>query len=252
MFRISLYLSIICVLVLFSSCDRKDSAGAVPIKIKRFDLDLRKFDTTNFGISEKTMIQKYGDVYTFYIEKLMGLGSIDAKNSYYYRPHLSNFLSEEYPSIMDTLDQNITPKVLEIEKELGICYHHLSKYFPEKKTSTIYSFFISPNGANPISAFSYGEDTIGFNWFNYLGKNFSLYKTIYEGYSYMIEWNQRDYLARNIMLVEYNLIREKQAAKEVHSELIYAMIEKGKEFYYLDKICPDMKDAVKSATQRLR
>ena len=245
MFRISLYLSILWALVLFSSCDRKDSAIAVPIKIKRFDLDLKKFDTTNFEISEKTMIQKYGDVYNFYIEKLMGLGSLDPKNSYYYRPHLSRFLSEEYPSIMDTIDQYITPNVSGIEKELGICYHQLSKHFPETKPSTIYSFFISPMGANPAAAFSYGQDTIGFNWFNYLGQNFSLYKNLYEGYSYMIKWNQRDYLARNIMLVEYNLLREKQAAKELHSELIYAMIEKGKEFNYLDKICPDMKDAVK-------
>ena len=82
-----------CALILFYSCDRADRAVAVPIKIQRFDLDLKKFDTTNFEISEKTMIQKYGDIYTFYIEKLMGLGSLDTKNSYYYRPHLSGVLS---------------------------------------------------------------------------------------------------------------------------------------------------------------
>lgn len=245
MFRFSLILVIASTIILFSSCDRTDSAGVVPIKIHRFDLDLKKFDTTNFEISEKTMFQKYGDVYPFYIEKLMGLGSLDAKNPYYYRPHLSRFLSEEYPSIMDTLDLYITPNLSEIEKELGVCYGHLSKHFPEKKPSTIYSFFISPMGANPAAAFSYGQDTVGFNWFNYLGKTFSLYKPLYEGYNYMIEWNQRDYLARNIMLVEYNLLQEKQGTKEAHSELIYAMIEKGKEFYYLDKICPNMKDAVK-------
>jgi len=191
------------------------------------------------------MSQKYGDVYPFYIEKLMGLGSMDPKNSYYYRPHLTRFLSEEYPSIMDTLDKYITPGVTQIEEDLGQCYARLAEYFPDKKPSIVYSFFISPMGANPAAAFSYGKDTVGFNWFSYLGKDFSLYKPLYEGYNYMIEWNQPVYLSRNIMLVEYNLLHEKYNPHEQYSELVYAMIEKGKEFYYLDKICPDMKNAVK-------
>jgi hypothetical protein len=235
------FIGLFCV----TSCDREKLADIEPIKIQRFDLDLLKFDTAQFEASEKKMLGQYGDVYTFFVEKLMGLGSLDTKNSYYYRPHMNRFLGEEYPSIMDTLKRYILNDVPKIEEELTKSYQHLCAHFPEKKPSVVYSFFISPMGANPAAAFSYGRDTVGFNWFNYLGKEFSLYPPLYEGYNYMIEWNQKEYLNRNIMLVEYNLLSEKYKSKEDYSELIYHMIEKGKEFYYLDKICPDMGHHIK-------
>lgn len=228
----------------FASCDREKMADIEAIKIQRFDLDLKKFDTTNFEMSERSIIGKYGDVYTFYIEKLMGLGSLQSNHSYYYKPHLNRFLSEEYPAIMDTLDKYITKDIGEIESELTKSYARLCAEFPEKKPSVVYSFFISPMGANPASAFTYGKDTVGFNWFNYLGKDFSLYIPLYEGYNYMIEWNQQHYINRNIMLVEYRLLQEKYHSEE-QSELIYNMIEKGKDFYFLDKVCAGMKDEVK-------
>ncbi len=229
----------------FVSCDGEKLADIPQVKIHRFDLDLKDFDTTNFEEAERKMIRKYGDIYTFYIEKLMGLGSLQPNHQYYYKPHLKNFLQEEYPAIMDTFDKYITNDISRIEDELTMSYGRLCAEFPEKKPSTVYSFFISPMGANPASAFTYGQDTVGFNWFNYLGKSFPLYAPLYEGYSYMIEWNQQDYINRNIMLVEYRLLQEKNGSKEEYSELIYNMIEKGKEFYFLDKVCPKMKSETK-------
>ena len=230
---------------LLISCDHENLDEIEPIKIKRFDLDLLKFDTAQFEVSEEKMLQQYGDVYIFYIEKLMGLGSMDSTSSYYYKPHLNRFLSGEYVAMMDTMNRLVSGDVAKFEKELTLSYQRLCANFPEKKPSKVYSFFISPMGSNPAAAFSYGQDTIGINWFNYLGKGFSLYRPLYEGYSYMVEWNQPEYLSRNVMLVEYNLLHEKYKTKEEYSELIYNMIEKGKEFYFLDKVCPDMKDHIK-------
>jgi hypothetical protein len=227
------------------SCDHEKLAEIEPIKIKRFDLDLLKFDTAQFEVSEKKMIQLHGEIYPFYIEKLMGLGSIDPNNSYYYKPHLTRFLRGEYPAMMDTMNQLVTGDIDKFENELTQSYQNLCTYFPAKKPSVVYSFFISPMGSNPAAAFSFGQDTVGINWFNYLGKDFSMYKPLYEGYNYMVEWNQPEYLTRNVMLVEYNLLYEKYKTTEEYSELIYNMIEKGKEFYYLDKVCPDMKDHIK-------
>lgn len=230
---------------LLISCEGEKLAEIEPIKIKRFDLDLLKFDTAQFETSEGKMLQQHGDVYTFYIEKLMGLGSLDPNNSYYYKPHMNQFLNGEYKAMMDTMNQLVSGDVEKFEKEITQSYRRLCAHFPDKKPSVVYSFFISPMGSNPAAAFSYGQDTVGINWFNYLGKNFSLYKPLYEGYSYMVEWNQPEYLSRNVMLVEYNLLHEKYKTKDEYSELIYTMIEKGKEFYFLDKVCPDMKDHTK-------
>lgn len=230
--------------ILLYSCQNQKKADIADIKIERFDIDLKAFDTNQFEKSEAKMIAKYGDIYTFYVEQLMGLGHLKSGDQYYYKPIMERFLSGEYPAMMDSCDKYVIKDIGKFESELTDCYGRLIYHFPNKKVSKIYSFFISPMGANPQAAFSYGHDTIGFNWFNYLGRDFSLYKPLYEGYNYMIEWNSPEYLARNIMLVEYNLLKEKYPS-ENSSELIYLMIEEGKKYYYLDQVCSESKDHTK-------
>lgn len=230
--------------ILLYSCQNQKKADIADIKIERFDIDLKAFDTNQFEKSEAKMIANYGDIYTFYVEQLMGLGYLKSGDQYYYKPIMERFLSGEYPAMMDSCDKYVIKDIGKFESELTDCYSRLIYHFPNKKVSKIYSFFISPMGANPQAAFSYGHDTIGFNWFNYLGRDFSLYKPLYEGYNYMIEWNSPEYLARNIMLVEYNLLKEKYPS-ENSSELIYLMIEEGKKYYYLDQVCSESKDHTK-------
>jgi hypothetical protein len=236
----------IAAIIIFSSCKNDESKPIADIKIERFDLDMKAFDTAQFEKSEEKMHAKYGDIYSFYIEKLMGIGAYrPVTDPYYYKKFLPQFLAGEYPAMMDTCDKYVAKDISKFEKELTNCYSYLLFQFPEKKMSKIYSFFISPMGANPQAAFSYGQDTIGFNWFNYLGRNFSLYPSLNEGYTYTIEWNSPEYLTRNIMLVEYNLLKEKYPSQENASELIYAMIEEGKKYYFLDKVCKETKDHTK-------
>ncbi len=242
-----IFLLFLSFLMLFS-CDyfKEKSSSTRPIKIIRFDLDLKDFDTKNFDASDATLYKKYGDLYTFYIEGLMGIGKQNPKSDeLYYQKFFPKFHDGEYVAMMDTFEKRIFPKIPEIENQLGSAYANLNKEFPEKKPSNVFSFFISPQGANPQAAFSYGNDTIGFNWFNYLGKDFSLYEPFYAGYTYMLEWNSSEYIPRNIMLVEYNLLKEKYPSSESSDQLIHQMIEEGKKFYFLDKVCPDMKDWTK-------
>ena len=228
----------------FHSSDKK--VDIAPVKIIRFDKDLQSFDLKNFESSESKMVSKYGDIYSFYIETLMGLGVMKpTTDPYYYGKYLPIFLEGEYAAMMDSCQKYVIGDIDQIESELTTCYSRLKAHFPEKNPSTIYSFFISPNSQNAKAAFSYGNDTIGINWFHYLGKSFPLYQPLYEGYSYMIEWNQKDYIAKNVMLVEYNLLYDRYRPKEQNSELIYHMIEEGKKYYFLDIVCKDKKDAVK-------
>jgi hypothetical protein len=246
MIRVLLYGCLI--LFCISSCHFFDSpsSDAKPIRFERFDLDMEAFDLKNFESSDQKMQEKYGDLYTFYIENIMGLGAQkDKKNPQYYDKVLPEFLNGENKALMDSFRKRIFDRIPQFEQELGNSYAALQKEFPEKKPSIIYSFFISPMAHNSSAAFSFGLDTIGINWFNYMGENFSLYQGVYEGYTYMVKWNNPEYLVRNVMLVEYNLIREKFSPKEKSDELIYQMIEEGKKFYFLDKVCPDTKDWTK-------
>jgi len=242
------YVVFLAILFTLFSCNRNadQSADISPIKLIRFDKDLRAFDTNQFEQSDEIMIKKYGELYSFYIEDLMGLGKQSPKTDEdYYQKYIPRFLSGEYPAMMDSCEKYVIKDIDKIEKSITESYANLIGLFPEKKPSKVFSFFISPMGANPQAAFSYGNDTIGINWFNYLGRDFGLYKPIYEGYTYMIEWNSQEYIPRNIMLVEYNLLKEKHKTNEELSELIYKMIEEGKKMYFLDLVCKQIPEHTK-------
>lgn len=234
--------------IVYTSCNffnpTKDVKEITPIKFIRFDKDLQQFDPKKFKESETTLLKKYPEIYPFYIQKLMGLGVLSPETSQeYYGNYFPEFLGGEYNALMDSFENQLFPKIPELEKDITLAYSHLIYHFPEKKAPKVFSFFVSPNGANPQAAFSYGTDTIGINWFNYMGVDFSLYNLVYEGYMYMKEWNQPSYMARNIMLVEYNNLYTQSS--NLQDELIYKMVEEGKKYYFLDKVSPETKDWVK-------
>lgn len=234
------------IIISIFSCNQNEfedaSVKPVSIQINRFDKDLALFDCSNWENSETKMVNKYGEIYSFYIETLLGIGAFSPKtHPQYYKNLFCDFLKGEYKAMNDTTKKYIEPHIPEIEKELSSAYSLFLHHFPKKKKPIVYSFFISPMGANPSPAFSYGNDTIGINWFNYYGSSFSLYPAVSQGLNYTIEWNQRSYITRNIMLVEYNLLSEKN---ETYDELIYNMIEQGKKFYtvrqFLPKVAPEI------------
>jgi hypothetical protein len=144
--------------------------------------------------------------------------------------------------MMDTISKRLDNEIPKVEKSLSASYQILEKEFPKKKKTHLYTFFISPNGANPSPAFSYSDSIVGINLFNFLGKDFVFYRGLFEGYNYMLEWNQPSYISRNVILVEYSLLNTDPTR---YDEVIYNMIEEGKKLYFLDKVCEDLPDEIK-------
>lgn len=205
----------------------------------RFDLDLLEFDTSSFEKSENFLLKKYPEIYPFYIERLMGMGNIGKEpKNYYYGNYFPEFHSGEYSALMDSFKNRISEREIESNiSKTNTAYEKLNKIFLCQKSPKIFSFMISPMAPNSIAAFSYGEDTIGINWFHYLGKNFAFYRNIFENYSYMLPWKDIKYLPRNIMLVEFNLLDQKFNFSKEYNELIFNMINEGKKYYFLDEVC---------------
>jgi hypothetical protein len=188
-------------------------------------------------------MQKYPILYPFYIENLMGMGSIHKDSGQvYFKPSLEYFLKGENKALEDTFKKLIDPHVPEIEKKLTTAFSHFKYYYPNKKIPEIYSMFISPNGAQLVSTFSLEDDIIGINWFGYLGSNFTFYSSFY--YNYQLEWNQISYIPRNVLLVEYDLIYPPERNKR-YDELLYQMIESAKKYFYLDYMIPEEPDNIK-------
>jgi hypothetical protein len=191
------------------SCDfleNKDKANT-EIKFNRFDKQLLLFDENQFETSDAKMKKQYGALYSFYIEELLGIGQTSKPDSlHYYKEFFPPFFKGEYKAMMDTISKRLDNEIPKVEKSLSASYQILEKEFPKKKKTHLYTFFISPNGANPSPAFSYSDSIVGINLFNFLGKDFVFYRGLFEGYNYMLEWNQPSYISRNVILVEYSLL----------------------------------------------
>jgi hypothetical protein len=227
------------------SCDfleNKDKANT-EIKFNRFDKQLLLFDENQFEASDAKMKKEFGELYTFYIEQLLGIGQTSKPDSlHYYKEFFPPFFKGEYKAMMDTISKRLDNEIPKVEKSLSASYQILEKEFPKKKKTHLYTFFISPNGANPSPAFSYSDSIVGINLFNFLGKDFVFYRGLFEGYNYMLEWNQPSYISRNVILVEYSLLNTDPTR---YDEVIYNMIEEGKKLYFLDKVCEDLPDEIK-------
>jgi len=232
---------------IFQSCKDKNLSSYTspvdPIKIERFDLDLSQFDLKNFDASHQQLLKKYPTLYPFYVENLMGMGTIHRDSGQvYFQSSMEYFLNGENKALQDTFEQLVYPHIPEVETKLTTAFSHFKYYYPNRQLPKIYSMFISPNGAQLVSTFSLEDDVIGINWFGYLGKNFTFYSSFY--YNYQLEWNQMSYIPRNVMLVEYDLMYPSDRNKR-YDELLYQMIESAKKYFYLDYMIPEEPDCIK-------
>jgi hypothetical protein len=229
-------------ILFFSSCEENgriaEKSNIVPISINRFDLDFLTFDFSQPSRSAAAILHKHPDIFPFYVRELMGLGDMDSASPHYYLKYMAPFLKGEYTALHDSCTI-IFKDMKEVERDLTSAFSHYKYHFPERKTPIIYSMLISPNGKFP-AAFEYGKDTLGFNMFCYLGENFSFYPSIYD--MYWIKWLKKEYIPRNLMLVQYNAYNKQNNGT---AELLYEMIEAGKKMYYLDCMIPESSDAVK-------
>lgn len=215
--------------------DNKKEIGA--IKIHRFDEALEAFDTAQFEMSEKKIMQDYPQLFPFYVEELMGLGTIST-GEMHYKSYFNLFKAGEYHALYDSC-QKVYKQLDDVEREMTAAFSHYHYYFPQRKIPQVYAMIISPNGNFP-AAFTFDDNRIGVNLFCYLGEHFSFYNGIYD--NYWKKWLKREYMVRNCMLTTYNAYERSNTGT---GELIYEMIEAGKKMYFLDCVMPELSDEIK-------
>ncbi len=140
-------------LVLLTACqiEKKDNSTAIaadnvaplPLKIVRFDQELRQIDTANLKKIEQSVTElskKYADFAPDYFGGYMQL--IDPRRSANENMlNLKGFLT--HPPIRRMLDtiQVVYPDMTAIEQEMGGILARFQKEFPDQKVPKIYSLF---------------------------------------------------------------------------------------------------------------
>lgn len=233
--------------------DRKDipdiSGIKADVSIKRFDRDVAKLDSNNVASGLNELYQQNPQLTTIFLENILGLDSASTLTG------VKNFLNLSQ-NLFDTI--NIVFKdTKELEKQFQEAFRYVKYYYPQYQVPVVYTV------AGPMDALAQSDYGLTPNFLRpglmgislqfYLGKDFSVYQDPFFIQNvaplYRSRRFSKEYIIADAMqLVVNDLFPDQSSGKP----LIEQMVEKGKQWYLLDKFLPTTTDSVKTGYTQLQ
>lgn len=215
----------------------------VDIKLQRFDRDFFSIDSNNVEPGLNQLHNKAPLLTSIFLNNVLGLDSSNTLFGVKRFIHLNLPLYDSANSIYKNTDK--------IEKDFKKAFQFVNYYFPNYKVPQIVTT-IGPVDAlaklgNDLTPDFLGPDFLGISLQFYLGKDFSLYKDAYfidnVAPLYRSRRFSKEYIVSDAMkLITDDLFQDKSGGKS----LIDQMIERGKQWWLLDKFLPETPDSIKT------
>lgn len=229
-----------------SDKDIPDVSGIrVDLAVQRFDQDFFAIDTNQIATQVPTLRAKYPTLFPIFRENILGVDSDEGLKGFYNR----------YRGVYDSAAQvyaDFTPVRDQIRRSLQFVKYYFPEYTPPPRVVTVLGPMNSIQDLARMGNGDYtpdflGPDFIGVSLQFYLGANYSLYNTEYfisnVAPLFRSRRFSREYIAADVMkLVTEDLFPDRSKGKP----LIEQMIEKGKQWWLLDKFMPDSPDSLKT------
>lgn len=237
-------------IILIGSCnnqsDAPDISGIrVDLQTSRFDEDFFSLDTNQLS-NELTRLQaRYPTLLPVFLESILGVADEQGVKNFFrlYRPVFDS---------TQKLYKNFEPVEREIEKAL----RYVKYYFPDYVAPAGIVPIVGPmNSMNDLAKMGNGDLTpnfigpnfIGISLQFYLGKNFSLYNEEYFVNNVVPLYRSRrfskEFIVADVMkLIADDIFPDKSNTRP----LIEQMIERGKQWWLIDKFLPETPDSIKT------
>jgi hypothetical protein len=232
----------------FAACNNKENAPdvsniPVDLVVNRFDADFFSIDTIALDKGLTILQQKYPDFLSFFLENIVGATDESDTRNYY----------RFYKPIYDS-SQIIYKDFSDIEKQLEQALKYVKYYYPDYKAPSVIMPIIGRmDSRNDLARMQNGDltpnfigpDMIGISLQFYLGKDFSLYNTEYFidniAPLYRSRRFSKEYIIADVMkLIADDIYNDRSKTKP----LIEQMIEKGKQWWLMDKFLPGVPDSI--------
>jgi len=239
--------------LLIISCNNKGNAPDVSnIKItfrfERYDKDLFSIDSNNVKSGMEKLNNKYPLLNKIFLQNILGLDSASMLTGVKQYLSFNRPIYDSVASVFKTTDA--------LEKDFKKAFQYVKYYFPDYGIPNI-ATVVGPLDAlarlgNELTPDFLGPDLLGISLQFYLGKNFSLYQDPFFINNIAPQFRSRrfsrEYIVPDAMkLIVDDLFQDKSAGRS----LIDQMVEKGKQWWLLDKFLPDTPDSLKTGfTQR--
>ena len=234
--------------IIFSCNNKKEipdvSSIKVNVSLERFDQDFFTIDSNNVLPGLNNVHQKYPLFTSLFLQNILGLDSISTL------PGVKRFLHLSEP-IHDSIN-NVFKNTGWLEKDFSKAFQFVKYYFPKYKLPAHIITIIGPIDALAKMGNDYSPDFIGSGFLGislqfYLGKNFSVYndqafiEQVAPGYR--SRRFSKEYIVADAMkLIVDDIFPDRSTGQS----LIGQMIEKGKQWWMLDKLLPETADSLKT------
>ena len=208
----------------------------VDLRIERFEQAFFKIDTNNIPAGLADLRNGFPRFYPVFMRDILQLNPMDT-NSF----GIIKALAGNYRPINDSIQKKY--KNLDwLKDELTEGFKYVKHYFPDYRVPGVITFIATFDAPGIILT----QDHLGIGLHQYAGKNFSVYQVqpIMQMYpSYISRRFDKEYMTANCMKA---ITDDVYPDKSVGRPLIEQMIEKGKQWFLLDKFLPDAADSVKT------
>lgn len=234
--------------VLLFACKNKEgipdvSEIKVNVTLQRFDRDFFSIDSNDVLSGLTKLHRQYPQLTNIFLSNILGLDSISTL------PGVKRFLhlNQSIDSVASVTFQSTDA----LKKDFQNAFQFVKYYFTDYKVPSIVTV-VGPIDALAQSNNGYtpdflGPDFLGISLQFYLGKKFSVYQDPFFIENVAPQYRSRRFsqeyiLADAMMLVVDDLFPDKSNGLP----LVEQMIEKGKQWYLLDKFLPTTPDSIKT------
>jgi hypothetical protein len=230
------------IFILFIGCTNNEGPDVSKIKvdipIERFDKDFFSIDTNNTAAGLNQLMKGHPDFYTDFMQQILGVSGSDTNKV---TLDVSKIFIRGYSSMYQSLSEQYSD-VNWLQKDIQKAFQYVKYYFPDYKTSKII-LFVGPLDAPGVALTGSGI-AVGLHQFG--GKDFSAYQSMEAQQlfpAYISRRFEPQYIVVNCMkAVIEDIYPDRSGAKG----LVEQMIEKGKQWWLLNKFLPSTPDSLKT------
>jgi hypothetical protein len=236
-------------LILFTACTNRDkgpdvSKIKVEVPVERFDKDFFSMDTIGIEKGLRNLEVKYPTLYPIFMKNILGLNdSVENKGAALFIRQ-NKFIAEAANKEFENVNN--------IRSDFEQSFRYVKYYFPGYKVPKLITIVGPPDAlaqtasGEPTPNFI-GPDFLGVSLQFYLGRDFPVYHDAFFVANVAPEFRSRRFdkkyiVADAMKLVTDDIYPDKSAGKG----LIEQMIEKGKQWWLLDKFLPATHDSLKT------
>lgn len=228
------------VLLVLSGCSNNNAPDVSGIKVDvaigRFDKDFYSADTNHFVASLDAVEKKYPYFFTDFIQHIVLEGSTDTVHEI---PVLVRAYMNNSRPIYDSAQIRFS-NLGKLDEELKKGFQYVKHYFPGYRIPHVVTY----TGLIGDPSVALTKETMAIGLQMYLGKNFSAYNTL-EAIDKFPQYISRRFDAVYIPVNCFqNIAQDIYPEKLQGLSLIEQMIEKGKQWWLVDKFMPGAADSL--------